>query len=333
MIDIKIENGIKLSASKVKVWESCSWVYNCKYNLKLPDKSNDGAIRGTVAHLILEILINFRHKKHIDLILLHNNIEGSKAVFRLVQKAAKREKLDLSSIENSDILNSIILVGLKYEFFGHSDLSLVKDVKTEGEFNIELTKDVLINGFIDKIVTFNDNSLAVKDYKGSKKRFNGDEIAYNVQALMYSLAIWKKTGVIPEVEFLFLRFPKKTSQKTKKCTVEELLGFEEYLLFLAEAMKNFTIKDATSNLAVNNIKTQWMCGSTEPGKWCCSFRKPQIFYSVKDKDGKQKKVYFEVDKKNIKLGEGEKIYKLTYNGCPAFKNEKPPEERKELLDF
>lgn len=319
---------IKISASKLKTFETCSWLYMSKYLLKLPSPGNDGSSRGTVAHLVLELLINSRHRRHYNAILEANNVEGSKAVFRLIQKAAKRERLDL--LDNLEILNSIILVGLKYEFFGHSNLEFIGEVKVEGEFNIELSKEVLINGFIDKVVKFKDSSISIKDYKGSKKRFTGDELAYNVQALMYSLAIYKKTGIIPEVEFLFLRFPKKCSQITKKCTEEELLGFEEYLLHMAKEMKGFSLEKAMDNLAVNNDKNRWLCGRHDG--WCCDYRKTKDFFSVKDAEGKQKKVYLR--KEGIKLEPGQKIYKLSYKGCPAFQDESlPKEERKELPDF
>ena len=47
---------IKLSASKIKTAEGCSWLYYTKYVLKLPDISNSGASRGTICHLILKIM-------------------------------------------------------------------------------------------------------------------------------------------------------------------------------------------------------------------------------------------------------------------------------------
>ena len=45
-----------LSASRIKTAQGCSWLYWCKYKLKLPDASNDGAKRGSICHLIFELL-------------------------------------------------------------------------------------------------------------------------------------------------------------------------------------------------------------------------------------------------------------------------------------
>ena len=74
----------KLSASRIKVEQTCSWQYWAKYVLKLPDKSNDGAKRGSICHLVFECLGNPRHKKHYVKILKNKNIFASKAVEKLV---------------------------------------------------------------------------------------------------------------------------------------------------------------------------------------------------------------------------------------------------------
>ena len=71
-----------LSASKIKTFESCSWKYWCNYHLKLPQENNDGARRGTVCHLIFELLVKPRHKKHFDLIMEAKTLDASPAVKR-----------------------------------------------------------------------------------------------------------------------------------------------------------------------------------------------------------------------------------------------------------
>ena len=46
----------KLSASRIKTAQTCSWTYWCNYKLKLPDAGNDGSSRGTICHNIFELL-------------------------------------------------------------------------------------------------------------------------------------------------------------------------------------------------------------------------------------------------------------------------------------
>ena len=57
---------IRLSASKIKTLDSCSWLFFSKYHLKVPDTTNDGASRGTIVHLIFELLLKPKHKKKWD---------------------------------------------------------------------------------------------------------------------------------------------------------------------------------------------------------------------------------------------------------------------------
>ena len=54
-----------LSASRIKTLQSCSWMYYAKYIIGIPDKGNDGSSRGTVCHLIFEVLGDPRRKKNL----------------------------------------------------------------------------------------------------------------------------------------------------------------------------------------------------------------------------------------------------------------------------
>ena len=79
-----------LSASKIKTMQSCSWLYWCKYHLKLPEDSNDGASRGSICHLVFECLGNPRHKHHYNKIVKNQSVWKSKAVKRLIINYAKK---------------------------------------------------------------------------------------------------------------------------------------------------------------------------------------------------------------------------------------------------
>ena len=79
-----------LSASRVKTLDSCSWLYWCNYHLKMPQSTNSGALRGTICHLILELLLKKRHKKHYDAILEEGHINASAPVDKVVRKFLKK---------------------------------------------------------------------------------------------------------------------------------------------------------------------------------------------------------------------------------------------------
>ena len=188
----KKKKKIFLSASRMKTMETCSWMYWCKYHLNLPDKTNDGALRGTICHLILELLLKPRHKKHYDAIMNKKSIKASAPVDKTVIKFLKAN--DAWSKENYDLCNKMIYVALDHDFFG-GDGGFIET--PEQDFKIENKKPKYnIYGFIDKPVQYKDKKLLkIVDYKTSKAKFKGDELETNIQAMMYSLAskkLWPK---------------------------------------------------------------------------------------------------------------------------------------------
>ena len=103
----KIEEHI-LSASKIKTFEDCGWVYWAKYHLGLPDSANEGSARGSICHMIFELLMVDRHKHHFDTITENKGIEKSPAIQRLVWKHLRSYGFD--SQENYDMINKMVYV-------------------------------------------------------------------------------------------------------------------------------------------------------------------------------------------------------------------------------
>ena len=120
------EELVRLSASRIKTLQSCSWSYYSNYVLKLPQTNNSGAMRGTIAHLIFEILSNHRHHKYVKRIVKKNTCEAVPSVWGLIFKTAKKIGLDLDEmvkplkkepeITNLKCIDEMILVGLKFDF-------------------------------------------------------------------------------------------------------------------------------------------------------------------------------------------------------------------------
>ena len=79
---------VKLSASRIKTAQQCSWTYYCKYVLKLPDTSNEGASRGTICHNIFELLGD-KHKREFNTIVKDGTIWNTKVVAAQVRKEAE----------------------------------------------------------------------------------------------------------------------------------------------------------------------------------------------------------------------------------------------------
>ena len=320
---------IKLSASRIKTLQSCSWMYYCNYNLKLPQKNNSGAMRGTVAHLIFEILANPRHQHYVTKIVKSGTCLKQPAIFKLILKAAKREGLDLDEmvkplkksgqeITNLKCIDEMILVGLKFDFIGNGKL-----IGSEWEFDITSEEPKYrIGGFVDRI--FKDKKqMIIRDFKSSKKAFRGEELASNLQGMMYSLAVRKKYQKQKDVlvKFLFLRYPDDPERECPHFTEEELSGFEHYLEYLNGYLKNFDEKKANSNFAAHEYSTKWMC-QTKSG-WRCPYLDAIEYKVLIDKEGRIiKSIFATEDFKERDLKPEYRIEIRKYEGCPAWKQSK-----------
>ena len=104
---------VALSASRIKTLEKCSWSYWCNYILKLPDKSNDGASRGNVVHLVLECLAQKKRKPYVDIILYSGDLFTIRSIKKLALKHAR--KLKVSDPDNIVLIKEMTLTALKYD--------------------------------------------------------------------------------------------------------------------------------------------------------------------------------------------------------------------------
>lgn len=317
-----------LSPSRLKTLEVCSWDYWCNYHLKLPDKGNDGSKRGSCVHIVLECLLNKRHKKHYDEIVKLQSIKASKPVVKLLKKLAKKEKLDFEN--NAQMMDEMILVALNNDFFCEGG----ELFKSEFEFLIDNKKPKYkLKGIIDKMAKYPNNTLGIFDYKTSKKKFEGEEVYANIQAMAYSLYGKKIEGYDRVLgEFLFLRHPDDPKVETEYSN-DELEGLEYYLESAYQKINNFTEEDAVQNMAASigfPKPEKGFCGLIKCGRakqkgqlkkngdlmWHCPHKFAFDYYAIVDKDGEVKKTSF--DKEDLFPKDGEEVVEKHYDGCPAF---------------
>lgn len=298
----------------MKTLETCSWLYWGKYHLSLPDKTNDGAIRGTICHLVFELLLLDKHKKHYNEVIHNDDLEASPALIRLVNKHLRKQ--DAASEENYDMIKDMVLVGLKFDFYCEgSELG-----EPELRFEIYNEKpEYRIMGFIDKYAIYDEEEKTVKiiDYKSSKQKFRGDDLTANIQGMMYSLAARHKWPDVKRrlINFMFLRFPKKPIQELE-FSDEQLSGFELHLASVFQVINNFNYEYAKSNFAKDNPKNSWLCGR---GKWVCPHKNPYKYHVVLDKNERIVHTSYEDDFGELK--KGQRVEERQYDGCPRFYSE------------
>lgn len=336
------KNRTSLSASRIKTAQSCSWKYWCSYRLKLPDRSNSGAKRGSVCHLVFECLGENRHKKHFSLIIKKRDVFASKAIERLIRKHAKKE--GIHDEENIKQICDMTLAGLQYDFFG-TESGKPSEALSEQDFEIDVKEgkfDYKIKGFIDKLFLYKKQGLAIiRDFKSSKEVFKGKDLENNLQDLMYSLAVKKQFPSYNNrrSEFLFLKFlpTEKGVVRMPALSEEELDGFQSELTEIQKYLDNFNIQTATSNLAArqdypkdNSFSGPLQCGrATHKGQlkkdgsvmYHCPYKFDFYYYKISDMKGTMITSCFldEFDEYIKKYPEDKFLYQtMFYVGCPSF---------------
>lgn len=331
-----------LSASRIKTAESCSWLYWAKYKLKLPDTSNDGAKRGSICHLIFELLGVKKRKKYFNKIIKTQDVFSVPSIKRLIMKHARREEVD--DDENIQMIKEMTFNGLTYDFFG-KDLGRPTKEVSEQDFNIVKNDGKIryrIRGFIDKLFLYKGKKFAlIRDFKTSKEVFKGKDAEDNLQDLMYSLAVHH---MFPEYEnkqseFLFLKFD--LDPEAKKSGVlrmepldkDDLLGFEMHLSEVQKYLDGFSEKHAKQNFALHkgwptdkSFSGKLLCGfATKKGelkldgtkKWHCAMKFDFFYYEVKKANGQVAFTCFEDEFSEDLVPEGGSYEYKFYAGCPA----------------
>jgi hypothetical protein len=348
-----------LSASRIKTAQQCSWTYWCKYILKLPDKSNDGASKGWVCHLIFEVLGRKDRRPLFDEISSNGTIWSSPSVARLAMYHIKR--LEINTQEHIDEIDLMVIKGLKYDFFG-GDKDGLSEEFSEKDFKLSIDDGIVkynIRGFIDKLFLYEDKQAIIRDFKTSKQKFKGKEITDNMQDLMYCLAVKK---MFPEYkglsEFLFLKFELEKDLfgesgpgviRMRQIEDDALEGFEFELTEIQKYLDEFNHAKAVSNFAGGQDYPKdgtfggpLACGKNgfkkcrgenvldKEGKpikaFVCSFRNPFKYFSLVNESGEIKKSVFTDDLAELEKlkSAGDTIKEKEYEGCPYWRNKDRP---------
>lgn len=335
-----IEPNTPLSASRIKTLQTCSWLYWTNYKLKLPNKNNHGNLRGSICHAIFENLGNPKHKHHYDSIIESQDIFVSKPIKRMVMAYAK--KYDIADQENIDLINSMTVEGLNFDFFGEEDKGLTQALSEE-KFDLNVNengKNYRILGFIDKLFLFKkEGRILIRDFKTSKGVFEGKEAVDNMQDLMYSLAV---KYLYPEYikrnsEFLFIKFDcrGKGHLKMDQLSDDELEGFEYFLTGIQETINKFNENTAKSNFAFDKgypAKDEGFAGKLVCGRadyeghlkkdgslmWHCSAKFPFFYHHIFNKNKEFVTSVREEEFSEKMIPEGGSHEMKYYGGCPKF---------------
>ena len=308
----------------------------------MPDKKNDGASRGDICHCVFECLGRPDRIKHYRKIVKSKDPYVIPSIKRLIEKKAIGHCI--SDKDNISQIKDMIVAGLEHDFFG-KDLHNPTEAYSEYEFDLHINengKDYRIKGFIDKLFLYKKkNIILIRDFKTSKKVFEGDEKDKNLQDYIYSLAV---KYLFPEYgkrksEFVFLKFPltgndPKGLLKMEEISDDKLESFELEMTKAQSYLENFNSNTAKSNYAADKrskggFEGPIVCGfASYPGepkkngdpKWYCTYKFPFDFYALyDDNDAIVKTAFMEDYYELVKLKKsGYKIVREKYQGCPRW---------------
>lgn len=328
-----------LSASRIKTLETCAMVYKAKYILKIPEPSSTVATAmGSTMHEALELL--FKADKSMFNKARKHGVKKEKELVKLINEESSKYGLEKESVET--IYQMIENVISDDNFFGDKDGNLVEN---HAELPFDIVQETpngkfRIKGFIDRIHLDGTGHLHVRDYKSSKKLFEGKDISSNIQGSMYCYAGRKlfPDSKSSHCEFWFTRFDLKNGGKIilPKVSDYENLGLEIELATYQNIVENIDDDFVENNLAAakgypsdNSFSGMVACGYAKyPGHlkkdgtpyWHCSFKFPFEFYAIVDEDGNRIKTAVLNEKHLLEqeLKEGQKIKKFKYRGCPYW---------------
>lgn len=294
---------------------------------------------GSICHTIFECLGNPRHATLYKKIIKKQDIYSCESVKRLVHAFCRKNGIFEEQFLTK--INSMTLEGLNYDFFGMK-LGKPTEAISEKKFDISVNEDgknYRILGFIDKLFLFKRKKMAlIRDFKTSKKRFEGQDVDANIQHLIYCLAVKHlyPDFVKRQMEFLFLQFDcnGKGNMTMEHVDDYELEGLEFLLTEIQNTINSFGEKTAKSNLAWHKgypeakegFAGKLVCGSAKFAgelkadgslKWHCPFKFPFDYYVSYDKDGNFISSSYD---KPVKTS-GVKVKKMRYTGCPVFNHQ------------
>lgn len=206
----------QISASSLKLYETCPYCWKLKYFYKLLEPEKDFFIIGQGFHKGCELYHSVQNIDHIwdELKKLYLNVESEESI-RIF----------------GEIRNLV-------QFYFNNPLNL-KTLETEKKFSINIAGlPVPLFGFIDGIV-----EGGLKEYKTASQDYKQEDID-NVQSETYSYAFYKLFGYMPLITYYIVN-----KNKIKKPTYQPQIlpiQYDESLIPLFETKVKTFYNDITT---------------------------------------------------------------------------------------
>lgn len=298
----------RISASRIKLLNDCSWRFYASEYLLWPEKVWPRTKLGSIAHGILEVLYRDKHRHIHDLVKKAGTIYAYPALGRLVRAWQFNTKVIDSLIKDIDPMVMLVLNHTNF-----LDEGATRRFEPEHEFTMVLKNGGKVRGYIDKLA-FYGNQAIVWDFKSQKDKFTEEELKNSLQALVYQWYIFKTYGLLAEVRFVMLRYPPNKKDPARHiqivmpATSAQLEGFEIYLEHMWETVNRFTEKDAYGNLKMDD---DGFCRNV------CTYFTPKDYVSIRKRETKALVGNY-LPEFAPPVKEDEYVERLRFKGCPKY---------------
>lgn len=306
---------IRVSASRLKTLNHCTLEFYYQEILKLPSKVHNRTAQGSCIHSLFECLMSPRRRKtFIALMENQTSVRNIPSLPRFIRAYDRRH--GIAPYEMSAMLDmlDVAFLGIRRHFVDASGKwSPPPAWFNEKRFQIKVGEAV-ISGFIDLLIVWPDRVLVI-DLKSQKARFTKDELANNIQGILYQLATEHEYHLIPVVDFIMLRHPptpkdlSRHIQRFEATSETHLAGLRSYIDHSYGVVNRFGMKEAMS------------APTTDSGfcRYVCQYLKSFDYWSLSKKATPHLVLAtFPLDKPP-QVGQDEVLTKMHHAGCAAHR--------------
>ncbi len=221
---------LRLSVSKTKTFVDCKKKFEFTYIQKLPRKTWEHHTFGKFCHKVLEDFHNAYIKNDSKKLF---NIEMGNA-FKAAMVEFKEDMTPTMKKDCWDIINKYLLLISNDK---KNNLS-ANVIAVEKDFSFPIEKNIILNGFIDRVQLDADNVIHVADYKTTKnkKYLKNDWF----QLLTYAYVILQENPDLKKIRASYILLRHDFEYITTEFLVPEIISIKDKYLDYANQIRTET---------------------------------------------------------------------------------------------
>jgi len=231
---------LKLSASSMKTFSQCPRKYYYQYIAREPKLKWDHLDLGNLCHKALEIF----HEKYMEMKKKPKYSALMKEAFAMAREEYPDMRNELVA-EAKDMIKDYLL------FLKSSGMPHVRGVETS--FNINITQDILVRGFLDRVDVLPQESIMhIVDYKTTRNPKYLDSF----QLLIYGLWLQSQYPDVDRYKGSYVLLRHGSKHKSYELNREDIEGVKKKIISLAD------------DIRLNISQDSWEPVPTPLCNWC-----------------------------------------------------------------